>query len=166
MKLVLPKDDYSGKIDLFLAGGISNCPDWQTDAALTLETMDELVVANPRRSEGLEKTGVEAAKQIAWEHDALKRADTILFWFPEETLCPITLFELGVQVGKLDKKMFVGAHPNYARRFDIVQQMSLVPHWTVPPKVHDNLYGLLKEVINYHNFVNVQNDSVQKRGSQ
>lgn len=145
MKTIAPKDFEANHIDLFLAGGISNCPDWQADA-LTMLQDTHLVVANPRRSEGLENTGTEAAIQIAWEQQALIKADKILFWFPEETLCPITLLELGVQIGKLDKPIFVGTHPNYARRFDIIEQLGLVDHPNLPKTVHNNLEDLIAEV--------------------
>ena len=57
-------------VDLFLAGGISNCPDWQSEVIKMLGDTD-LNIANPRRPYGLEKTGDAAAKQIAWEHEML-----------------------------------------------------------------------------------------------
>ena len=66
-----------------------------------------------------------AAEQIIWEHKRLSRADAILFWFPEETLCPITLFELGAW-SYMGKMLFVGHHPNYARKLDICVQLGLV----------------------------------------
>jgi hypothetical protein len=33
--------------------------------------------------------------QIQWEFEHLRKADTILFWFPKESICPIALYELG-----------------------------------------------------------------------
>lgn len=59
------------RVDLFLAGGISNCPDWQSEVIKMLSETD-LSIANPRRPYGLEKTGDAAAKQIAWEHEMLR----------------------------------------------------------------------------------------------
>lgn len=147
MKTIKPKDFHTTDIDVFLAGGISNCPDWQ-DYALTLLSDTNLTVADPRRDEGLEQVGTEAAIQIAWERDTLIKAKKIIFWFPEETLCPITLLELGVQIGKLDKPIFVGTHPNYARRFDVIEQLGLVNHPNIPLTIHNNIEDLIQELKN------------------
>lgn len=54
----------------------------------------------------------------------LRDADAILFWFPCETLCPITLYELGAW-SMSDKPLFVGVHPAYQRRQDVEIQTRL-----------------------------------------
>lgn len=129
MKLIIAPDPVVDNADLFLAGGISNCPDWQTEMAHNLSDLD-ITVFNPRREIYTDEDS--AAKQIAWEHDALQKVTTILFWFPEETLCPITLFELGVFTQRENVDLFVGTHPNYARKFDVVHQLRLArPEVTV-----------------------------------
>lgn len=142
MRLVEPKTPGVGPsgIDLFLAGGISNCPDWQAEA-LGLLSATELTVANPRRSEGLEKTGPAAAEQIAWEHAALKDARVVLFWFPEETLCPITLLELGIEIGRCEKYLAIGTHPGYQRGFDVEEQIALArpANGRLPTVIHHSL---------------------------
>ena len=79
---------------VFIAGGISNCPDWQNEMSAMLDTSLYDVV-NPRRAGGFDRTGVTAEEQITWEHRALSLIDACIFWFPCETLCPITLLELG-----------------------------------------------------------------------
>jgi len=109
--------------DIFLAGGISNCPDWQKEAVQLLDGSD-IIAVNPRRSVDMLKDDDAAAKQIAWEYDALRKCEVTLFWFPEETLCPITLFELGAALERTDK-VAVGCHPNYARKFDVIHQVLL-----------------------------------------
>jgi hypothetical protein len=106
---------------LFLAGGISNCPDWQADAAAMLNDQDELTVVNPRRAAFSEDTAVE---QITWEHTQLHRADVILFWFTSGSLQPIALYELGVHATR-GVPLAVGADPDYPRRLDIEVQLSL-----------------------------------------
>ena len=67
----------------------------------------------------------EGARQIRWEFDHLARADVILFWFSFETLQPIVLFELGRWASSA-KPLAVGAHPQYGRRFDVVEQLRLI----------------------------------------
>ena len=56
--------------------------------------------------------------QIVWEYRYLRHASAVLFWFAPEIHCPITLFELG---GALERSapVFVGCHPDYARRDDV-----------------------------------------------
>lgn len=74
-------------LDLFIAGGISNCPDWQCDFIRMLSDVDA-VAANPRRSGEFDAS--YGREQIAWERTALSRSRCVSFWFPEETLCPIS----------------------------------------------------------------------------
>ena len=52
------------------------------------------------------------------------RAQKILFWFSPETLNPIALYELGTWV-RGPKPIFVGVHPDYPRRQDVVIQLEL-----------------------------------------
>jgi hypothetical protein len=81
------------------------------------------VLVNPRRRDWPDDP-VEIERQIAWEHRHLKSARAILFWFPSETLCPITLYELGAW-SQSSKPLFVGVHPGYQRRLDVVVQTRL-----------------------------------------
>jgi hypothetical protein len=108
---------------LFLAGGITGCPDWQNDVVRALNDTN-LVLLNPRRKnfDVSDKSATDI--QIRWEYKHLQLADAVLFWFPCETLCPITLFELGAQ-SKSNKPLFIGTHPNYQRQRDVYVQMGL-----------------------------------------
>lgn len=138
------------KPSIFLAGGISGCPDWQRPYAKVLLDHTDLVVINPRRSEDVLSTDLEAIQQITWEHSYLSQADIISFWFPKETLCPITLFELGYWLAhcKLTKpKIFIGAHPSYQRFLDVQVQTHLVDP-TI--KIHESLDDLAADVIQYY----------------
>jgi hypothetical protein len=126
MKYVEAPDDWAGagsEVGLFLAGGITGTTDWQAELVARL-TASDLTLVNPRRKTGLEKTGEAARDQIRWEHRHMQRCDAISFWFPPETLCPITLFELGKWVGR-PKPIFVGCDPSYPRQFDVEVQCGL-----------------------------------------
>jgi hypothetical protein len=108
---------------VFLAGGITDAEDWQR-ALIRMVSDVELVVLNPRRESfpmGDESAGRE---QIAWEFRHLRMADAVAFWFPPQTLCPIALFELGVQTAGR-RPLFVGVDPGYRRRFDVQVQLAL-----------------------------------------
>jgi hypothetical protein len=128
---------------VFLAGGITGCPDWQSKMVRLLKDTD-LTLLNPRRKSFDMTDPQHSMLQIAWEHRHLFRASAILFWFPKETLCPITLYELGRWAGERQKRIFVGAHPDYARRIDVVTQLALE---RPEIKVVDNLEDLASQVI-------------------
>ena len=106
---------------LFMAGGISGCGDWQTDFIKQMEGTG-LVLFNPRRENFDLNDPTATAEQIDWEFDYIKYSDIISFWFPCETLCPITLFELG-KATRTHSQLFVGVHPEYSRRIDIEHQL-------------------------------------------
>ena len=83
-----------------------------------------LAIFNPRRTHFPQHINVDR-EQIEWEYTYLRKATAVSFWFPEETLCPITLYELGAW-SMSDKKIFLGVHPNYQRIVDIKIQTALV----------------------------------------
>ena len=118
-----PKHE-SGDVFVFMAGGITGCPNWQQELVELLSGVDGLVLVNPRRAEFPIGDPNAALEQIAWEHDHLRMVDAILFWFPCETLCPIVLYELGAW-SMTDKPLWVGTHPDYARRCDVEIQTQL-----------------------------------------
>jgi hypothetical protein len=124
MKIYEAPNVYDGRYTLFLAGGISGCPDWQSEALKEFEDLDDdCKIANPRRKDFDITDEKVSEKQIKWEHDALSHSNLILFWFPKETVCPITLYELGYWLGFGHVMLFIGVHPEYSRRFDIEQQL-------------------------------------------
>jgi hypothetical protein len=129
--LVAPNEaDVDKRRSIFLAGGITNCPSWQTDAVQFFHEwnpnvlQDEWWLVNPRRSNFPIDDPSQGALQIRWEHHYLDRVGAVLFWFPKETLCPITLYELG-SWARSQKKLFVGCHPDYPRLLDVTEQLRL-----------------------------------------
>ena len=108
---------------LFLAGGITGCPNWQKDVVSWLKKSD-FTVFNPRREDFPIGNPGAAKEQITWEHNHLRIAQRLLFWFPCETLCPIVLYELGAW-SMTKKQIFVGVHPDYKRRQDVEIQTRL-----------------------------------------
>lgn len=129
MKEIKAPDRYDHHRDrrtLFVAGGISNCPNWQSGIPAALVETD-IILLNPRRDEFDVANPALEQEQIEWEHQHILQADAYLFWFCEETLCPITLFELGKVSGLFPTKpLFIGTHPNYARKRDVNFQMLLL----------------------------------------
>lgn len=112
---------------LFLAGGITGCPDWQQELVQLLCEAEDLPLdlLNPRRANfPINDTGA-AYHQIKWEYDCLRAADAISFWFAAETIQPIVLYELGAW-SMMDKPIFVGSHYSYPRLQDVDIQTMLV----------------------------------------
>lgn len=138
METIYAPNTVPNQADLFLAGGITNCPDWQSDATEQLKNLTG-VILNPRRPYFPDNPKL-ADEQITWEYHALRKADTVLFWFPQETLCPITLLELGVFTQRKNTKLIVGTHPNYQRKFDVTKQLQLARPEVI---VYDDLTELI-----------------------
>lgn len=127
------------KTKLFVAGGISNCPNWQAEIEKELDNEDLLII-NPRRPNfSMNTDDPESRKQIQWEHFYIQLSDIVIFWFPCETVCPITLYELGSAL-KTKKKLVIGTHPNYSRRFDILVQAEMEGHSGI---IYDNLTDMI-----------------------
>jgi hypothetical protein len=139
---------------IFLAGGITNCPDWQRVAVDTFHRAPGTVAAtfticNPRRSV-FDVSNVHAAQeQVTWEWHALRLADIRVFWFPackpEETVQPIALFELGRWTARAQPgRLIIGADMSYPRVHDIQLQV----HLERPSlHIHPTLAGVLLEAI-------------------
>jgi hypothetical protein len=134
---------------VFLAGGISGVVNWQPDAAAALSGC-RCVVLNPRRAM-FDPTDQDAvAEQIKWEYHHLRLPRVLtLFWFPASdpavTVQPIALYELGgaAERRSLDRRLMVGAHPDYPRRVDLEHQLRLA---CPAVYLHDDLDLLLSEV--------------------
>lgn len=127
-----PLAPYSTR-SIFLAGGISNCADWQTLVADRLAAETDAVIYNPRRTDFDMSAYEEVSRaQIKWEYHALRLSTVNLFWFPPETLCPVTLLELGSAMERLRPgALMVGCDPEYQRLFDVECQMNLTNHGIV-----------------------------------
>lgn len=145
---------------LFLAGGISNCPDWQKEFCKKLNQYNgDLIVYNPRRVGDLAKNGSDAEYQIKWEHQYLAYATHMIFWFPEESVCPITLFELGkyCELFKNEdaaNQIIVGIHPNYSRKFDLEIQLPLISDEIKIVYSLDDLFDETTKMLNLERITN------------
>lgn len=111
---------------VFLAGGISRCPDWQAEVRHQLVNED-CVVLNPRRAE-FDLTDPDGERdQVRWEceHRKLEHQTVMMFWFPKsESDQPIALLELGAELAKpgAGRRLVVGADPAYLRYGNLVEQ--------------------------------------------
>lgn len=124
-----PNDVYSiehnKNIKLFLAGGISNCPDWQAEIIKDLKNIKNLSIYNPRRKDFPMDNVNAAESQITWEYNKLKESDIILFWFSKGSLNPIVLYELGKWGNSSHTCIIIGLDPEYERSQDVYYQTKL-----------------------------------------
>lgn len=104
---------------VFLGGGITGCPPWQSVAVTLLPA--GVVAFNPRQQNWRIDDPSASAAQIAWEVRRL-RARVVLFWFCAETIQPITWYELG-KTAASRRPLAVGCDPAYPRRLDVVLQL-------------------------------------------
>lgn len=113
------------EVTIFLAGGITGCPDWQSEIVGHLRYTD-FVLFNPRRADFPIDDPTASEGQILWEYRHLHRADRIAFWFPKDNQagCPIALYELGYWLHS-DKPIVVGVEPGYVREKDVRIQTAL-----------------------------------------
>lgn len=120
-----PQSVHTKLPSVFLAGGITGCPDWQALATSWFAEQD-VAVLNPRRDDFPIHDPNAAEEQVRWEFYALMGVDVILFWFPDsgDVTQPIALLELG-RYTALGKKIVVGRDDNYIRRQDVDIQTRL-----------------------------------------
>lgn len=119
-----PSDEVARYPSVFLAGGITNCPDWQRDVVTLLNGCD-ITVYNPRRANFPMGDPDAGRVQVEWEYKRLHSADIVSFWFSVGSLNPIVLFEYGAALARNWQRLVVGVHPKYERRFDVETQTAL-----------------------------------------
>lgn len=152
-----PNEVYSleneHNIKLFLAGGISNCPDWQSEFIADLEryffeidAQSDVTIFNPRRKDFDITNPNESERQIVWEHRHLEESDVIVYWFSRGSLNPIVLYELGKYINT-DKEIIVGIDPEYERKGDVITQCSLLGY----DVVIDDIRQIITEFV--HNYI-------------
>lgn len=135
------EESYDNReIKVFLAGGITNCPNWQKEVINHIvgdadqSLLDRLVIFNPRRDDFPIDDPTAAVEQITWEYKYINRCDLFTMYFCEKEIQPICLYELGKWVGKYDDlRLIVTASEKYPRLTDIDVQTKAI---TSRPVVH------------------------------
>jgi hypothetical protein len=116
---------YFTEMAVFLAGGIKGCRDWQAEVIEKCKDMDGLVLLNPRAGVFDSNDAATFTRQVEWEHYFLDAAYAVSFWFSKETMNPITLYELGVQMGCTRNHVLIGSDPAYVKLQDVKIQTKL-----------------------------------------
>lgn len=117
--------DKLTNLKVFLAGGITNCPDWQGELIEKIKYLNYITVYNPRRKNFPIDDPNASEEQITWEYEHLRDANIIIYWFSRGSLNPIVLYELGRWGNSSDTDIIIGVDPEYPRRDDVVIQTKL-----------------------------------------
>lgn len=106
------------RVKVFLGGAIDNgmAPNWQSEI-IELLSPYPVIALNPRRKNWNPKADSKVIRrQIRWELDAQHYSDINLYVFPEKTIAPITLLELGLFI---EKRCLVYCSKNYWRYLNV-----------------------------------------------
>ena len=132
MKIVTAPENYAtSHIKIFLAGGITNCHDWQQNVIDHLKYFEQYypklknaIVYNPRREDFGDLSPEKEYEQILWEYRYLKACDIFTCFFDaSESVQPITLYELGRWAHK--KENIITVVEGYYRANDVLIQTAL-----------------------------------------
>lgn len=134
MKVITAPEYYAPKNDeitVFLAGGITDCPNWQKEVitrlySLPAEKTEHLVIFNPRRDEWPDNVDKEEIRrQINWEADYICQSDIFSMYFTntEKSDQPICFYELGRYTGHFD---IVSYQYGFKRDTDVDCQLELI----------------------------------------
>lgn len=143
MKVITAPEIYNGTIDdvrVFLAGGITNCSNWQDEVIghlieFDVWDLDKLVIYNPRRKSFDINDPSEAVRQIEWEHRYLSQCDIFSMYFcNSESDQPICMYELGSYsrmmkdkyMNKAVNHLVIGCEHGYKRTLDVQIQTKLL----------------------------------------
>jgi hypothetical protein len=135
------------KNKLFLAGGITNCLDWQSITVNFLKEIPDTTIYNPRRQNFPMDNPNAAEEQIKWEYEHLKKSNIIAFWFSRGSLNPISLYELGKWGNSSSIPIIIGVDDEYKRKKDVIIQTKLArPQIKVQESFDFFLYEIYKTI--------------------
>ena len=154
-----PKD-----ITLFLAGGITNCWEWQDKVIEMLQNetevnLDNLVIFNPRRKDFPIDKPEEAKRQIHWEFEMFEQCDIFSIYFcAGESDQPICMYELGRNICRMqmrfpmnwDLRSVVTVEDGYKRAKDIRFQTALACNFAeswIHAHIEDHVDNIIDDYI-------------------
>jgi hypothetical protein len=153
MKVITaPEDIYQySDVSCFLAGGITNCPEWQDEIIEKLKDTEEGVLYNPRRKNFPMEDPNAASEQIKWEFEALAKADVFSMWYSNaDSDQPICMYELGRNLAIRSaenqlNRVCIGVEPGYRRAQDVEIQTALVsPSIQIVSTIEEHTKNLVK----------------------
>ena len=168
----LTNDDMN-KVKIFLAGGITNCRNWQQEVIKGIQNKyidtEDMIIINPRRENFPIGDKSESVRQIDWEFRMLERCDIFTMYFCSgESDQPICMYELGRNIIRMqtrfpsnwEQRIVVSSEYKYKRKTDVniqvclatqdkinVNSAQIVDQYTLDYHV-DYIYAAYKRLLN------------------
>jgi hypothetical protein len=155
MKVITAIDEYRERKDendvfCFLAGGITNCQEWQDLIISKLKNEDDnLIIFNPRRKKFPINDPTASFEQIKWEFDYLEQCDIFSMYFDstEKSDQPICFYELGRNIERMKQRfskdwinrILISVDTNFRRYPDVIIQTLLATDSKINPTTADNI---------------------------
>ncbi len=118
---------------VFLAGGITNCKEWQKVVIEELK-FEDISLFNPRQ-EYFDVSDKNASyKQIIWEFERLEKMDIFsMYYCNDNSDQPICMYELGRNIVRMqnrfpsdwEKRIVISVENGYKRQADVLIQTEL-----------------------------------------
>lgn len=152
MKIITAPEIYKNdsNIACFLAGGITNCPNWQDEVIKNIKEYSSsenidlkyLDIYNPRRANFPIDNPNAAQEQIEWEFKYLEKCDIFSMYFcnaPSDQ--PICMYELGRNISEIRNeyigtwghRIIVSVEKGYKREQDVLIQTRLATNDIIKP---------------------------------
>ena len=118
---------------VFLAGGITNCKEWQKEVIENLE-YEDVSLFNPRQEHFDVSDKNASYKQILWEFERLEKIDIFsMYYCNDNSDQPICMYELGRNIVRMqnrfpsdwEKRIVISVEDGYRRKGDVLIQTEL-----------------------------------------
>lgn len=118
---------------VFLAGGITNCKEWQK-AVIEELASEDISFFNPRQEHFDVSDKNASYKQILWEFERLEKMDIFSMYFCNDNSDqPICMYELGRNIVRMqnrfpsdwEKRIVISVEDGYKRKADVYIQTEL-----------------------------------------
>lgn len=131
--IIAPMKNEPKHTSVFLAGGITNCKEWQKEVIKEFE-FEDVSIFNPRQ-EHFDVTNKNASyEQIVWEYERLERMDIFSMYFCNDNSDqPICMYELGRNIVRMQNRfpndwqdrIVISVEDGYRRKADVLIQTEL-----------------------------------------
>ena len=134
--ITAPSNELPKFKSIFLAGGITNCKEWQKEVIEELE-FEDISLFNPRQEHFDVSDKNASYKQILWEFDRLEKMDIFsMYYCNDNSDQPICMYELGRNIVRMqnrfpsdwEKRIIISIENGYRRTTDVLIQTDLATH--------------------------------------
>lgn len=172
MKIITAPEMYkdNSNITCFLAGGITNCPNWQNEVIKNIQEYSSymnidlkyLDIYNPRRVNFPIDNPNAAQEQIEWEFKYLEECDIFSMYFcnaPSDQ--PICMYELGRNISEIkneymgtwEHRIIVSIEKGYKREQDVLIQTRLATNDIIKPLSFASPISHALAIVNNYNWL-------------